>query len=79
AVFSTHDLTCIQYNAPDKILWKATAWTLFWSKDLWIIPIHRPLLIGHWVVCIAYFSCKELQLFDSLGEQKPWRADVQVS
>ncbi|KIK80791.1 hypothetical protein PAXRUDRAFT_36082 [Paxillus rubicundulus Ve08.2h10] len=79
AVFSTHDLTRIQYNAPDEILWKATTWTLFWSKDLWIIPIHRPSLISHWVVCIAYFSCKELQLFDSLGEQKPCPADMQVS
>ncbi|KAF8836910.1 hypothetical protein BDN67DRAFT_991962 [Paxillus ammoniavirescens] len=76
-VFSTHDLTHIHYNAPNEILWKAMTWTLFWSKDLWIIPIHRPLLVGHWVVCIVYFSCKELQLFDSLGEQKPWRADVQ--
>ncbi|KAN0087822.1 hypothetical protein V8E55_006443 [Tylopilus felleus] len=42
--------------------------------DVWIIPIHRP---GHWVLCIANLSCQEILLFDSLGAQNPWCADVQ--
>ncbi|KIJ59525.1 hypothetical protein HYDPIDRAFT_49728, partial [Hydnomerulius pinastri MD-312] len=79
AVFSTHNLTHICYNAPDHVLWKATAWTMFWSKNIWIIPIHRPSPVGHWVLCIANFSRKQLLLFDSLGKQKPWWADVHVS
>ncbi|KIK79744.1 hypothetical protein PAXRUDRAFT_36366 [Paxillus rubicundulus Ve08.2h10] len=77
AVFSMHDLTRIQYNASDEVLWKAMWWICFWKKDIWIIPIQRPSPVGHWVLCIAYLSQKELLLFDSLGEQKPWRADVQ--
>ncbi|KAF9231589.1 hypothetical protein BU15DRAFT_90869 [Melanogaster broomeanus] len=77
AVFSTHDLTRIRYNAPDEVLWKASEQTMFWSKDVWIIPIHRPSPVGHWVLCVAHFSRKELLLFDSLSEMKPWRADVQ--
>ncbi|KAF9233292.1 hypothetical protein BU15DRAFT_54099, partial [Melanogaster broomeanus] len=79
AVFSTHDLMRIRYNAPDEVLWKASEQTMFWSKDVWIIPIHRPSPVGHWVLCVAHFSRKELLLFDSLSEMKPWRADVQVS
>ncbi|KIJ20748.1 hypothetical protein PAXINDRAFT_39745, partial [Paxillus involutus ATCC 200175] len=79
AVFSTHNLTRIQYNASNEVLWKAMRCICFWKKQIWIILIHRPSPIGHWVLCIARLSWKELLLFDSLGEQKPWRADVQVS
>ena len=78
AVFSTYDLTHVRYNATDKLLWKATAHTMFWLKDVWIIPIHRPSIVGHWVLCIAHISRRELWLFDSLGEQRPWKADIQV-
>ncbi|KAF9223335.1 hypothetical protein BS17DRAFT_668474, partial [Gyrodon lividus] len=78
AVFSTHNLTHICYNATDEVLWKATARMIFWFKDLWIIPVYRPSLVGHWVLCIVHFSQKELLLFDSLGKWKPWQADVQV-
>ncbi|KAF8119588.1 hypothetical protein EV363DRAFT_1409925 [Boletus edulis] len=77
AVFSTHHLTHIRYRASDHVLWKSTAYTKFWTKSTWIIPIHRPLS-AHWVLCIARVSRRELQLFDSLGEPKPWRSDIEV-
>ncbi|EGO05055.1 hypothetical protein SERLA73DRAFT_44847, partial [Serpula lacrymans var. lacrymans S7.3] len=51
----------------------------YWEKDIWIIPIHRPLLVGHWVSCIAHLSTKQLHLFDSLGDRREWKADVKVS
>ena len=78
AVFSTYDLPRIHYGASDDSLWKGTRHTTFWTKDIWIIPIHRPSPVGHWVLCIALLSRRELRLFDSLAEEKPWRADVQV-
>jgi Ulp1 family protease len=78
AVFSTYDHTHVCYNATDKLLWKAVVHTRFWSKDILIIPIHRPSIVGHWVMCIAYLSHRELRLFDNLGEQRPWKADIQV-
>ena len=77
AVFSTHHLTHIRHHSSDNVLWKSTAYTKFWTKDIWIIPIHRQIA-GHWVLCIAHLSRHELRLFDSLGEQRPWRNDVQV-
>ncbi|KAG2156682.1 uncharacterized protein EDB93DRAFT_1238950 [Suillus bovinus] len=76
AIFSTHDLPRIRYNASDEILWRNTAWTSFWDKDVWILPIHRPSPVGHWVLCAIYIPTKELHLFDSLAERRPWKNDV---
>jgi Ulp1 family protease len=79
AILSTHDLSRIRYNASDDILWRNTVWTSFWEKDIWIIPIHRPAPVGHWVFCAVYFATKELHLFDSLAARRPWQNDVKVS
>ena len=68
-VFSTHHLTHIHYHT--------STYTNFWMKDIWIIPIHWPMA-AHWVLCIAHLSWQELQLFNSLGEQKPRWNDIQV-
>ncbi|KAG1879878.1 hypothetical protein F4604DRAFT_1923085 [Suillus subluteus] len=76
AIFSTHDLPRIRYKASDEILWWNTVWTSFWDKDVWILPIHRPSPVGHWVFCAIYISTKELHLFDSLAERRPWKNDV---
>ncbi|KAF9225957.1 hypothetical protein BS17DRAFT_640113, partial [Gyrodon lividus] len=47
AVFSTDDLPCICYNAPDEVLWRSMKQISFWRKDIWIIPIHCPSPVGH--------------------------------
>ena len=78
AIFSTHNLLRIRYNASDESLWKVTRHTMFWTKDTWIIPIHRPSPVGHWVLCITLLPCRELRLFDSLAEEQGWSADVEV-
>ncbi|KAG2136082.1 uncharacterized protein EDB93DRAFT_1242431 [Suillus bovinus] len=70
-LLTTHNLPRIQYNASDNILWC--------NKDVWILPIHRPSNIGHWVLCIIRFSSKELHLFDSLAEKKTWKTDVKTN
>ncbi|KAG1737873.1 uncharacterized protein EDB91DRAFT_1054932 [Suillus paluster] len=64
-----HDLPCIQYNVSDDMLWHNISWTSYWAKDMWIIPIHRPSIIGHWVLCTVHLQSKELHLFDSFAEQ----------
>ncbi|KAI6024283.1 hypothetical protein EDC04DRAFT_2869501 [Pisolithus marmoratus] len=78
AILSTHDLPCIHFNAKDDMLWHNLSWTWFWEKSIWILPIHRSLPVGHWVLCTIDFCSLQLFLFDSLAEQKPWRNDVKV-
>ncbi|KAG0694726.1 hypothetical protein DFH29DRAFT_985177 [Suillus ampliporus] len=79
AIFPTHNLPCIRYNASNDILWRNTLWMSYWEKDLWLIPIHRPSPVGHWVFCAVYTSTKELHLFDSFADKQPWKNDVKVS
>lgn len=76
AVFLTYDLPRAQHDN-DAHLWKVTQHTSFWTKKIWIIPIFRQSP-GHWVLCIADFSSRELRLFDSFAERKPWRTDIEV-
>ncbi|KIJ58586.1 hypothetical protein HYDPIDRAFT_34030 [Hydnomerulius pinastri MD-312] len=77
AIFSTHDLPRIRYNASDDVLWCNTSWTKYWEKSIWILPIHQPSLCGHWVLCTIDLTSQRLFLFDSLAEQRPWKNDVQ--
>ncbi|KAG2751616.1 hypothetical protein P692DRAFT_20774814 [Suillus brevipes Sb2] len=76
AMLSTHDLPRIRYNAADDVIWRHTSWVRYWEKDIWVLPIHRPSGIGHWVLCIIQLSTKELYLFDSMGDRTPWQSDV---
>ncbi|KAG1839146.1 hypothetical protein DFJ58DRAFT_718617 [Suillus subalutaceus] len=76
AILSTHDLPHIRYNAPDDNIWRHTMWIRYWEKDIWVLPIHRPSGIGHWVMCVIQLSTKELYLFDSMGDRTPWQSDV---
>lgn len=77
AMFSTHDLVRARYRVPDEQLWRCTKMTRYWEKPIWILPIHRPEA-HHWVLCVIYPREKELRLFDSFAEEKPWRAESQV-
>lgn len=74
AILSTFDLPRIRYNALDEIIWRNASWTSYWEKNVWILPIHRPSIVGHWVICIIYFQTKEIHLFDSLAES--WECDI---
>ena len=58
AILSTHELPRIRHDVPDHDLWRATSRTEFWTKDLWIIPIHHPMPENHWVLCVADLSCR---------------------
>ncbi|KAI6011172.1 hypothetical protein EDC04DRAFT_2959313 [Pisolithus marmoratus] len=76
AILSTHDLPHIRFNTEDDILWCNLSWMQFWEKPIWILPIHRSLPVGHWVLCTIKFHSWQLFLFDSLAQQKPWRNDI---
>ncbi|KAG2113977.1 hypothetical protein DEU56DRAFT_874329 [Suillus clintonianus] len=78
AILSTHDLPRIRYNAADEMLWRQSSWTRYWEKDIWILPIHRPVPVGHWVLCVICRSSKELHLFDSFAEKRPWQHDIKL-
>lgn len=77
ALFSTHDLVRIRYNASDENIWRNISPTEYWNKDIWIIPIHRPQQC-HWVLCVAYLQHGEFILFDSFGDHRPWKKDIKV-
>ncbi|KIM52698.1 hypothetical protein SCLCIDRAFT_32448 [Scleroderma citrinum Foug A] len=64
--------TAAQYDA----LWRNISWTRYWEKPIWILPIHCPSPVRHWVVCIIKFASKQLLLFDSLAEQRPWKHNI---
>ncbi|KAF8178009.1 hypothetical protein BJ912DRAFT_856565, partial [Pholiota molesta] len=76
AIFSTYELIRIRYKAPDVELWKSTYRHNFWTKDIWIVPIHRRSEC-HWVLAIVYLQRREVHLFDSLAGRASWNRDVQ--
>ncbi|KIK10555.1 hypothetical protein PISMIDRAFT_36942, partial [Pisolithus microcarpus 441] len=78
AILSTHNLPHIPFNAEDDVLWRNLSWTRFWEKPIWILPIHHSLPVGHWVLCTIRFCSRQLFLFNSFAEQKPWRNDIKV-
>ncbi|KIK23456.1 hypothetical protein PISMIDRAFT_100547, partial [Pisolithus microcarpus 441] len=78
ALFSTHDIPRIWYNATDDTLWRTMSWTNYWEKSMWILPIHRPSPCGHWVMCTIDIALRRLFLFDSFAEERPWKQEIQV-
>ena len=51
-LFSTYDLPMVRYRAQDADFWHRTRSTEYWAKDIWILLIHRPRPVEHWVLCI---------------------------
>jgi hypothetical protein len=70
AIFTTFDIPRIRCNATDADLWRNTRHQAYWSKKIWILPIHLP---NHWVLCTINTDTSELFLFDSLAAKQPWR------
>jgi len=79
AILSTHDLPRIRYKVNNDSLWRNASWTQYWDKPIWVLPIHRSVPVGHWVLCTINFPSRQLFLFDSLTEQRPWQNDIKVS
>lgn len=79
ALFSTYDLLMTRYNATDEEVWRRTRKTEYWTRDTWILPIHRRRPAEHWVQCTVSLKNRELLLFDSFAEAAPWRHEITVS
>lgn len=76
-ILSTHDLVRIQYGASDEQVWRNAKITQYWTKDIWILPIHRPEA-HHWVLCVICLNKKRLCLFDSFAAKQPWHAESKI-
>jgi hypothetical protein len=76
ALLSSFDLVHIRSDASDDVLWRSVCHSLYWTKDIWILPIHRTQP-KHWVLCSISWSTNELFLFDSLAAREPWHKDIQ--
>lgn len=77
AIFNSLDLTRMLDGMPDDHLWRNTKRTEFWTKDLWIIPIHRPQEV-HWTVACVCVSRRSIEVFDSLAIAQSTSQDLQV-
>ncbi|KAJ8515558.1 hypothetical protein ONZ45_g7029 [Pleurotus djamor] len=78
AIFDTYALVLIKEGATDETLRRKFSHTQFWSKNKWIIPIHRPQPDSHWVLCVADLLRKRYSVFDSFGSPVRWAEDLEV-
>ncbi|KAG6914810.1 hypothetical protein DXG01_015200 [Tephrocybe rancida] len=76
ALFSTHDLPRLRYNASDAEIWRRTRHMEYWTRPVWILPIFRTCS-EHWVMSTIIPTTGEIYLFDSFGEKQPWKVEVQ--
>lgn len=77
AILSTYDLPRVRFRGSDAELWRSVEPTRYWEKPLWLIPIHRQNE-EHWVLVVASVHEQTLWFFDSFGEHRGWRPDLQV-
>ncbi|KAG6827850.1 hypothetical protein H0H92_010266 [Tricholoma furcatifolium] len=76
AIFSTYDLPMMRNRASSEEIWRRTRHTEYWSRDVWILPIHHSAT-QHWVMC-TIFPCRgEIFVFDSLARSELWLRQVQ--
>lgn len=75
ALFDTYHLPMARYKATDDNLWRRTQHTEYWNKDVWIIPIHRPLTT-HWVLCLVSLRTHEFRLYDSFAQAAAWKREI---
>ena len=78
-LYSTYVLTT--HHSPkndNNCIWRYLKHTEYWTKSIWIIPIHH-LTQEHWVLCIVNQISKHVDFFDSLAQQSEWMNDIKVS
>ena len=78
ALFTTFDLPMVCYNASDDDIWRRCCHAEYWSKDVWILPIHQTCPNLHWVLCCIIPHNCELLLFDSLSESYSCKCEIKV-
>jgi len=75
SIFSTQDLPLVRFNAGDDVFWRRTRLAQYWKKDIWLLPIHR-VAVQHWVLAIILPHHRQIFLFDSFAEIRPWRREL---
>ncbi|EGO03716.1 hypothetical protein SERLA73DRAFT_27649, partial [Serpula lacrymans var. lacrymans S7.3] len=68
AVFSTFNLPLVHDDATDDRLWMSVRWRHYWERDIWIVPIHRPGLVGHWTAAIIKLKTLKIHHFNSFTD-----------
>jgi hypothetical protein len=65
-------------TSEDGYLWRIARHSMYWEKDLWLVPLHRTAPYEHWVLCVLDFPRRQIGHFDSLADQSLWEQDVKV-
>ncbi|KAH6893755.1 hypothetical protein BKA70DRAFT_1118807 [Coprinopsis sp. MPI-PUGE-AT-0042] len=77
-IFSTFDLLMVRDGSLSDTIWHRTRNLEYWTKPIWIIPIHRVYPYEHWVLAVVQLKTGRIFLFDSLAETRHWLADITV-
>ncbi|KAJ8076923.1 hypothetical protein AAF712_011238 [Marasmius tenuissimus] len=81
-VFSTFTIpSLMQKSSWTQAAWRVVQHTEYWSKRIWIIPIHSRTM-EHWAVAIVKADTREIILFDSFASKKflaEWLPKIQVT
>jgi len=68
AVLSTYTVPELLKLSPNwEAVWRTIRKSQFWTKDVWLIPIHSRAL-EHWALAVVKGSSREIFMFDSLGQ-----------
>ena len=79
AIFSTYTMTYIKKEADDPTLWRDVRHRAYWTKPIWIIPIHLQHPYLHWSLCIINMDTTTIRLFDSIADRRLWMDNAKVS
>ncbi|KAH6887237.1 hypothetical protein BKA70DRAFT_1122619 [Coprinopsis sp. MPI-PUGE-AT-0042] len=75
-VFSTFDLLMVRDGTNSDTMWRRTSPLKYWTKSIWILPIHRVYPYEHWVLAVVQLRTGRVFLFDSLAEASHWLYDM---
>lgn len=75
AVFTSY--LPVRVGAADDEIWRLAKNTLFWEKDVWLFPIHRPFQ-EHWTAVAVFPHAGNMFVFDSFAQQRPCQKDVEA-
>ncbi|KAH6903735.1 hypothetical protein BKA70DRAFT_1110666 [Coprinopsis sp. MPI-PUGE-AT-0042] len=75
-IFSTFDLLMVRDGTNSDTMWRRTSPLEYWTKSIWILPIHRVALYEHWVLAVIQLKTGRVFLFDSLAKASHWSYDM---
>ena len=79
AIFLAYTMTYIKEEADDLTLWHDVCHCVYWTKAIWILPIHLQHPYLHWSLCIINMGTTTIWLFDSVIDKSCWMNNVKAS